>query len=297
MRKAKNTDEKLKSFLDSEKPFLDALGRIDTDEGWKRFSKETGARGKGGLSALSTWRPLAIAASIALLVALAFTIYYIVNQPDTELHTLSAADHNVTMEMFDGSMIFLKDGSVLEYPQKFNRRSREVMLTGEAYFEIMHDKDAPFTIHVGSHDVKVLGTSFNIRQEEERITVSVVKGKVSLSGAGEADKGIVLQEGEEGSVMIGEQIYHKENITSHNFLFWKTGRLSYTKVALRDVFNDIGSCYGVNIIAEDPEILQHELTTTFDNQGLDEILKELNLLFGLQFTERADSIFVKKNMQ
>jgi transmembrane sensor len=297
MRITQKKKEKLEAFLGSEKRFMDAFGKIDIDEGWDRFSKETEGERKIVLRALSIWRPLAVAASIVLLVAFAFYMHLIFIQPVPDTIHLSAAAQNATLELNDGSKIFLKDGSMLEYPQKFNRRSREVRLTGEAYFEIMYDKDAPFFVHVGNQEVRVLGTSFDISQTEERIIVRVIEGKVSISAEEEGTDGIVLQAGQEGMVMTGESIYRKQPITSGNFLYWKTRKLNYSKAELKDVLSEIGSFYGVAIIVEDPGIQQYKLTTTFDDQRLDEILDELSFLFNLQFHTETDSIFVTKITQ
>lgn len=83
----------------------------------------------------------------------------------------------------DGSLVWLKDSSRLEYPSRFNGAVREVRLHGEALFEVAKNPEFPFIIHAGQMTTKVLGTSFNIKSRNKQAEVVVFTGKVTVSTA------------------------------------------------------------------------------------------------------------------
>src|SRR5690606_2603405 len=69
----------------------------------------------------------------------------------------------------DGSTVLLNNNSSLDFPQQFTGDTREVILKGEAYFDIKPDASRPFIIHTGKVKTRVLGTAFNIRAYPEEI--------------------------------------------------------------------------------------------------------------------------------
>ncbi|MEP7376943.1 MAG: FecR domain-containing protein [Chitinophagaceae bacterium] len=82
----------------------------------------------------------------------------------------------------DGSTVILNANSKLDYPENFSGNAREVILVGEAYFDIMHDDKKPFIIHTGQIKTTVLGTAFNINAypDARKIIISVTRGKVKV---------------------------------------------------------------------------------------------------------------------
>lgn len=82
----------------------------------------------------------------------------------------------------DGTHVVLQANSQLDYPEKFMGKAREVVLSGEAYFDVAEDKRKPFIIYTGRVHTTVLGTAFNIRAlpDDKKITVSVTTGKVKV---------------------------------------------------------------------------------------------------------------------
>jgi transmembrane sensor len=82
----------------------------------------------------------------------------------------------------DGSTVVLKANSKLDYSGNFSGKSREVILVGEAYFDISHDEKRPFIIHTGEVKTTVLGTAFNINAnpQSRRIVIAVTRGKVKV---------------------------------------------------------------------------------------------------------------------
>src|SRR5690606_37889089 len=83
----------------------------------------------------------------------------------------------------DGTKVWLNAASRISYGKNFgNGALRDVYLDGEAFFDVAHDPDKPFIVHTSSIQIKVLGTSFNVRSyaEDNTIETTLVQGKVRI---------------------------------------------------------------------------------------------------------------------
>ena len=103
----------------------------------------------------------------------------------------------------DGTSVWLNADSKLRFPVSFTAERREVYLEGEAYFEVAKDSAREFWVHAGAMDVKVLGTSFNVKAYErlETVATTLVEGSVEVACAGKSFQ-----------IVPGEQfVYDKNN--------------------------------------------------------------------------------------
>lgn len=123
----------------------------------------------------------AAAASIVLVLGLSFFIYQKSIAIETKQYTVKLGEH-AKITLSDGTQIWLNAGSFLKYPKEFKGDTREVYLTGEAFFDVAKDKKHPFIIHTDKMDTKVLGTSFNVQAYPDQTTqeVSVLTGRVNV---------------------------------------------------------------------------------------------------------------------
>ncbi len=114
-----------------------------------------------------------------------------VNLPD-RIQKVNEGNKPMKVMLRDGSQVTLLPGSSLEYPERFHREKREVMLTGDAFFEIAPNPAQPFLVHNGKLVTQVLGTSFWIRthQKSKSLEVEVVSGKVSVFESAAEEKSL-----------------------------------------------------------------------------------------------------------
>ena len=89
----------------------------------------------------------------------------------------------------------------------------------------------------------------------------------------------------------------QSSFKSENFLYWKTGRLTYRYESLDIVFAELGNCYNTRFVVKDREIFRNRLTTSFEGQQMQDILNELAVLYDLQFTSQGDTIYVRRKHQ
>ena len=127
-------------------------------------------------------RRTASVAAVFLLMALG---YYVFTPPANNQiwHELSTQQLKDTIELADGSVVYLNQQASFSYPQTFEPDKREVRLEGEAFFEVAKDAQRPFIINTTHADIRVLGTSFNINTDADQTEVSVTTGKVSVQAS------------------------------------------------------------------------------------------------------------------
>lgn len=212
----------------------------NTENAIKTFRQLTST--KVSISPKRIW---AIAASLAIIVSLAFTLLYNYRtKEDTVI--LSSTNHTVTYILQDGSKITLAPKASLSYnKENMQDGKRIVTLSGKAYFTIYHDPQHPFTVKTDKGNIQVLGTRFQVESLVRGTQVFVDKGKVSFY-KNLPNKGIILTQGMGALLEAGkdmpQQIIHPENATS-----WATGLFHFNHTPIKQALKDISLYCGVTL--------------------------------------------------
>lgn len=148
----------------------------------------TPVRGKGRLVWMS-----GVAAAVALLISAG--VYYYHSQHETLVAKFTSKGEKSTFMLEDGTRVTLNADSKLEYAANFPEKSREVYLTGEAFFDVHGDAQKPFIIHTNKMDIKVLGTAFNVKSypNEAATEATLLKGAIEVTVADNPDEKIILK--------------------------------------------------------------------------------------------------------
>ncbi len=205
----------------------------------------------------------------------------------------SIDEKNIVVNLPDGSKISLNRNSVLTYRENFGKKNRNVQLTGEAFFEISPDATKPFIIDAGKADVKVVGTSFNVitNNTESVVEVYVKTGKVILSDKS-GSQSIALEPGFVGK--MDSKTSGKILNEDPNYLSWNTGLLVYDGQKLDIVFSDLKRVYNMDIVADDPSILQNPWNSPIDNATEDTIIQLICASFNLSYTRDGNVYHLSK---
>ncbi len=156
------------------------------------------------------------------------------------LQTPRGGEYVLTLS--DGTRVHLNANSKLIYPLEFSDNNREVTLEGEAYFDVAHNARKPFIVHTDNKRIKVLGTSFNVRNypNEASSMVTLVKGKVQL-----------LDGQNNPELTPGMQSISKDGVTQvkmvnvEDFISWKDGLFVFNNDNLKQVASKISNWYDV----------------------------------------------------
>ena len=152
-----------------------------------------------------------------------------------------------TVELCDGTKVYLNSGTTLEFPSRFDGKVRSVILKGEAYFDVARNVSKPFVVEVDEMKVKVLGTSFNVKSyvDEPGVYTTLVEGSVAILRDGQPEK----------KIKPGEQAYYNKGVGTlsiaevdvNEFTSWKDGLFYFKDIALEEILRIVSRWYDLEV--------------------------------------------------
>ena len=191
----------------------------------------------------------------------------------------------------DGSAVTLNTGSDLTFREEFGTNSREVILNGEAFFNVKPNKQLPFRVYSGESVVEVTGTSFSVYQVDGEVHVAVITGTVVLSSTLRTEQKISISANQSGYFSEQKEIKVEEGLSA-NLLSWKTGILVFERTPIDSALFDIAHHFRRDLSLEIN--LSERITAEFQDQPLHEILDEIALVAGLRFDTTGTALIVRK---
>ena len=244
-----------------------------------------------------------IAASILLLLAAGYWVFNsststLVQTP--ELLTFSTErGERKTINLPDGSIVKLNARSSISFLESFEGSStREVQLTGEAFFDVQRNEDQPFIVSSGVVQTKVLGTSFNIdaRPGESTIDVTVSTGKVEVSL--DATRNVQLVPGDRARVDLVSEGLIKSKVDLDLTLAWSKNQIIFKETGLAEAFQVLADWYDVDIKYNLKDIASCDITGNYGgSESLSNILESMEFINGLTYEWESDTILLIKGTE
>lgn len=211
--------------------------------------KALAATPKRTLIPLWTRQMLRYAAVILLVVGAGiYSASRVRNEFQLATNTVSVpAGQHINVVLSDGTKVCVNALSTLEYPACFAGDSRQVKLTGEAFFEVTHDRKKPFVVNTFACNVKVLGTKFDVLAHPERkeFTTSLVEGSVQLTDARDPQQTFMLKPNQQAHYE-GER-WVVNAIPQHEEFRWREGLITFSDVTFAKLVGEFERYYGVRI--------------------------------------------------
>lgn len=226
---------------------------------------------------------LRAAAAIALLALSVWGYREYINAPAT-LDAFASADQQEVREvsLYDGTEVWLRKGSSLQYPNVFSGQQRLVKLNGEGYFKVAHDPAHPFRVALeGKGYVQVLGTEFGVNQQVQGTSVLVRSGRVQFSPDGKTQSPVLTANQKAEYDVAGNKLV-VSNVSTLNDLAWQTGGLQFVKTPLTQVFKDIEKYYGVNITVLNTNIGGCLHSSPLTHGSVDDVLEGIAQAYGFK---------------
>lgn len=252
---------------------------------------ETGTR-KIGLHKSVVW---ALAAGVALLLMAGVSLFLLKNNvvPQTNMQVIHNDRGNPTLvtTLEDGSTVFLSDATSLEYPLHFDGDRREVVLTGDAFFEVARNEKQPFIIDTHSALIEVLGTSFNVSSKDESsFSLSVRTGEVQIASKLTGEKTRV-KAGQ--TVMLYTDKLEKVQTTDWNQFQSYLNNIHFKDQTLETVLRimNLRNADAVQITCT-PEVAGKRLTTTFSNESPEALAEIISIGLNLHHSKKGDTICI-----
>jgi transmembrane sensor len=264
---------------------LEVYQSIDIEEDWQKVRGRMGFEKKRSMRQL--WQT---AAAVIMLLGVGYVTQKLVF-PTPDMLAVQSGNQMKEVVLPDGSLVTLNKGAELIYPEKFNRRQRNLKLVGEAFFEVVSNPALPFEVDVDQKAlVQVLGTSFNISPDEngESISVQVIEGKVSFSSTLKGSDKVILIKDEQATLSAGAII--RADTVDMNFISWKTGQLFFVHENIEKVFSQIEAHYEIEIVTDESVPSDLTFTSTMDNQDLKSVLDEISMVLRLDYTHDEDKV-------
>lgn len=261
---------------------LKAFVQIDTAKDWQLICKKLKSKKqvshKPKRFVLSVRKVAAIMIPLLFMVSFGFMYW---NVPGYGRLSANQTGTNIqVVTLPDGSKITLNQHSKITYPRNIASAAvRHIELSGEAFFEVTHN-NTPFQVDAKLATIKVLGTQFNVQQRNEEVSVSVISGKVSVSANREQ---VELGKGERAQYTKGKLIH--ENTITANDIFWCSKQLIFKQANLGSICEQLQRCFPqIKKVQYNVKDLSVELTSSFKEQSLEEILQELEIHFDKKIT-------------
>jgi ferric-dicitrate binding protein FerR (iron transport regulator) len=194
----------------------------------------------------------------------------------------------------DSTQVWLNAASSLEFPDLFDKKKREVYLSGEAYFDVKHAEEIPFVIHTGNVSTTVLGTAFNIKAYpgERNITIAVTRGKVRITRKDGWE--ITLTKGQQLKLNESEASSSEKTVPTETIAGWQQGHIAYDDEAMIDIISDMERIYNVNIHLVDPVIVGQHISTSFKKEiGVEQALQVLCKVTDSKLSKDGDDYIIQ----
>jgi transmembrane sensor len=296
----KNTQIKFKSS-DSESVFKNLLNQIDDQHELEISTDLPTYRTKVKYRFLLISK---IAASLLLLVS----VWYFFNNATpvskdqiSEIKTNekhNPAGQKSRIFLPDGSTVWLNADSKVSYPEKFTDEKREVILNGEAFFEIVKNQDIPFIVRTGKVSTIVLGTAFNVKAfDDDPVTqVALQSGKVKVEfNDNEQTYVMFLDPGDALTYNKSESSAKKNKFEEERLLSWKDGFIVFRDADLDEIVSTLSRWYGVQFEIKNRDNESWSYTGSFDNAILENVMKSISFTKEFSYTINQKNVIIEFN--
>ena len=176
-----------------------------------------------------------------------------------------------SLELADGTRVWLNAESRLRYPVAFTGKERKVEMEGEVYFEVAKNKEKPFIVTVNGVDIRVLGTSFNVSAYQEDVVTTLVEGKVQLKKGNEQ---VILSPNQQA--IWSDDEFRVKQVDARNYVLWKEGIFYFEDVDLETILDDMARWYNVNVFYMNPALKEMKFSVEIRRYGeINEMLRRI----------------------
>ena len=254
-------------------------------------------------------------AAVLILPLIVATIYFVVKTPAPVSETHQTVWHTIKTPagirsefiLPDGTKVYLNSKTSLSYPVAFEDTYREIILKGEAYFEVAEDKTQPFIVNTGKINIEVTGTEFKASNypNEQLTEIVLVSGGVNLLQTGNLHNGLPLtsiKRGEKASFDVKSNKIYIETVDVEKYISWKDGILMFRDDSMQEVVRRLNRWFNVDIQLTGNDLSNYVYTATFEDESLMQILDLLKISAPIDYKikkreQKADNTFSKMEIE
>ena len=251
---------------------------LDADVAWRKFANAH------EVHRVVSFRRYFMQAAAAVLLLVGLSVWYVTDQKAPDWVAITTAPGQVKdVYLPDSTLVALAGSAEIRYDAKrYNKERRAVTMRGKAFFQVTRNEACPFSVEAGQTTVTVLGTSFQVAENEHGVTVDVERGKVRFAAGTDQQ---TLTAGMSAS--FADQQIALVNEARANKWSWRTGQLRFKDSPLEQVIREVSDHYQVNII----NLSYKEgakLTATFNQLPLEDVLTIVNQTLDVQLVVQKE---------
>ncbi|NWJ52479.1 MAG: FecR family protein [Bacteroidetes bacterium] len=226
----------------------------------------------------------------------------------------------------DNSIVWLNAKTTLKYATVFNQKQRIVFIDGEAFFDVTHDQTRPFIVRTSTINIKVYGTTFNVKayKDDDVAEATLVKGKITILGINAPGKGsqeIIIHPNEtfrylkEGAILnkavlsdtktkdkaiskrVEPIVQIAQKVDVAPIVAWKDGKLCFKNESFSTLAYKLEQWYDVKIHFEDAEVQEIKYTGKFEKENINQVLRYLQILTPFEYDMKLNEISIRYKKQ
>ncbi|MDL2255105.1 DUF4974 domain-containing protein [Parabacteroides sp. OttesenSCG-928-K15] len=295
--------EQVRNIWQTSFPAFDPAS-ISVEDAEKKILRQIRKERSASSSLWVYWQRIAAILIIPLLLLSGYLITKDYEQENEEIWQELTAPFGMIsqVDLPDGSKVWLNGGSSLQFPHRFQKKERQVSLTGEGYFEVESDATHPFVVETAHSRLVATGTAFNINAHkgDSLTAITLTNGIVDIEFGG--SKPIRIQPGDHASFNTNTSRYAVRQTDPYKWYAWKDGLMVFRDDPLAYVFKRLEQTFNVEIQIREPAIADALYRATFDKESLNEILRLLELTAPIRFvyldrTKSADNQYEKQQIE
>jgi len=264
---------------------------------------------------------LKIAAAILLIAGIGF-LYRVYNAGKKEgavsfaktFKTISGERKKITLP--DGSTVLLNAQSSLSIGKEFNETCREVVLKGEAYFDVIHNKNKPFKVHTEEFNINVLGTAFNVKAYPDEISseATLIRGIITMDAVNGDGGTITLKPSQKVTFYKTVPVKdvkkaskpaatHSEITINHYTLIkdstivetaWTQNRIEIYDLNFDEIKDVLEKWFNVKIKFTNAEVEKYRFTATFSQESIEQVMSALQKVENFKYEIKGNQIIISK---
>lgn len=217
--------------------------------------------------------------------------HYIKSRQPIAMQTITVpAGQYISLNLPDGTAVWLNSRSTLRYPIDFNTKERKIELDGEAYFEVSKNEELPFIVATDKYDVEVLGTKFNVEAYSEKgnFITTLMEGKVQVYNQKLKEEKIILSPNTKAIYENGGlTVHHVDDYTTYR---WKEGLICFQDASFSSIMESFEKYYGIKAHITNENVNKYNYTGKFrQTDGVDYALRVLQRDIAFEYTKDDES--------
>lgn len=276
---AESSDENRAAFR-RERKLFDAMLVVG-------YPKQAVMRHKKGYSIFREF--MKIAAIVVVTFGVTALLFSIGSNDNVGMQAITVpAGQRVNLALPDGSKIWLNSGTTMQYPVSFMSNKREVILDGEAYFEVAKNEKAPFIVSTPGHSaIRVLGTRFNVNayKGNKEVTTTLFEGRVEFEyeNKDNKQKNITLIPGQKLVYSSNDKETKLYAVSGEDENSWKDGKIEFSNHSLKEALDILSLKFNVDFVIGPNVAADDSFSGKFINKNLEQILDYFKVSCGINW--------------